>query len=184
MRSLTFLVLAISILLLSPILLSFASQPVILSSRLLAPSPTSYTENLSLYLTSSETFWRIDLSGGNISIGAVTVPSSVSSYSIVLTHYSAWKSQFEIFTQHGFGLLGKTEPYPDGAVLTINSSSQSDANAVANSLAQRFGLVFLPLSSQSSQYSYFSPISFSTEVHVFFLAADSPDGERICFYCN
>ena len=168
MRSLTFLVLAISILLLSPVLLSFASQPIILSSRLLAPSSASYTESLSLYLTSSETFWRIDLAGGNISVSSVAVPSTVTSYSIVLTHYSAWKSQFEIFTQHGFGLLGKTEPYPDGAVLTVNGSSQTDANSLASSLAQRFGLAFLPMSTQSNQFSYFSPISFSTEVHVFF----------------
>ncbi|MDA4130516.1 MAG: hypothetical protein OK457_07070, partial [Thaumarchaeota archaeon] len=119
-------------------------------------------------MTSSETFWRIDLSGGNISVNSVSVPSSVSSYSITLTHYAAWKSQFEIFTRYGFGLLGQTEPYPDGSILSINSSSQSDAAALANSLGQRFGLAFQQISSSADKFLFFSPISFSTEVHVYF----------------
>jgi hypothetical protein len=162
-------VLAVTVLLLSPVLFSFANQSQVLYTRVLAASSNSpYTENLSLYLTSSETFWRIDLAGGNISVNSVSVPSSVSGYSIVLTHYTAWKSQFEIFTRYGFGLLGPTEPYPDGAVLTINASSQSDAASLANSLSQRFGLAFQLISTQSNAFTYFSPISFSTEVHVFF----------------
>ncbi|MDA4111649.1 MAG: hypothetical protein OK439_03870 [Thaumarchaeota archaeon] len=165
-RSLAFLVLAIIVLLISPILISFTSQPFVLGSKVLASS--SYSENLSLYLTSGETLWKVNLSGGNISVNSLTVPSSVTGYSITLTHYSAWKSQFEIFTTYGFGLLGGTEPYPDGSVLTINTTSQSDAAQLANSLGMRFGLAFQQISTTAKGFTFFSPISFSTEIHVYF----------------
>ncbi len=137
------------------------------SSHLLAPS-ANYTENLAIYLTSGETFWRADFNGGNISVSSLTIPQSVSAFSMTLTHYSNWKPQFELFTTYGFGLLGNTEPSPDGVVLTINTTSQADAQSLANSLDQRFALVFSPASQSSGSYSFFSPMDFITEMHVYF----------------
>jgi uncharacterized repeat protein (TIGR01451 family) len=131
-------------------------------------SSSNYTENLSLYLTSSETFWKVHLTGGSINVSSVTVPSSVSSYSITLTHYTTWQSSYEIFTQYGFGFLGGSEPYPDGALLVVNASSSSDASSLANSLSERFALAFVETGSTSTSYTFFSPINFDTEFQVYF----------------
>jgi len=162
-------VLAVSALLVTPIVFTFGNGIPSSGSKFLAASTSSpYSENLSLYLTSSETFWRVDLFGGNITISSVSPPSSVSGYSITLTHYTTWKSQFEIFTKYGYGLLGSGEPYPDGAVLVANTTSQSDASQLANSLNQRFGLAFEQVASSSGSFTFFSPISYTTEIHVYF----------------
>ena len=161
--------LAISALLVTPIVFNFGSGVANPASKFLAPSTSSpYSENLSLYLTSSETFWRVDLFGGNINVSSISPPSSVSSYSITLTNYDTWKSQFEIFTKYGYGFLGSSEPYPDGAVLLANTTSQSDASQLANSLSQRFGLDFEQIASSSGSFTFFSPISYATEIHVYF----------------
>jgi hypothetical protein len=169
-RAIVFVVLVITALLATPIVLSFGNGLPNSTARVLAPAASStYSENLSLYMTSSEVFWRVGLAGGNITVSSVSVPSSVSTYTITLTHYAKWKSQYEVFTKFGFGLLGSTEPYADGAVLQINGTSRSDAVQLANSLSQHFGLVFQPLSSKiSSDFSFFSPSSYQDEVHVFF----------------
>jgi uncharacterized repeat protein (TIGR01451 family) len=129
---------------------------------------SNYTENLSLYLTSSETFWKVHLTGGTINVSSVTVPGSVAGYSITLTQYTTWQSNYEIFTQYGFGLLGNSEPYPDGALLTINATSSSDAITLANSLSQRFALAFVQIGTTSTSYTFFSPINFNTEFDVYF----------------
>ena len=172
-RRLAFLVLFIFFMFSMSILLSSTSSAGLIQvkgSRILSPagSDPSYSENMQLYLTSSEAFWRIDMAGGNISVSSVNVPSSVSGYSITLTAYSSWKTQFELFGRYGFGLLGSNEPSPDGAFLQINSTSLTDAEALASSLSQRFALNFTLLSQGASSYLFFSPSNFITEMHVFF----------------
>jgi hypothetical protein len=151
----------------TPTILSFISTPALVERRFLSSSDP-YSENLSLYLTSSEALWSATLSGGNISLSNVSIPASVSSYSIELTHYSSWKPQFETFSKYGFGLLGSQEPYPDGAILTVSGSSESDAAVLANALSQRFGLFFEPQSAVNGVYTFFSLLSFSTELNTYF----------------
>ena len=175
MRSRSFAVLAITILLIStaPLIIGAfgGGNPLNLnsssSSHFLAADP-SYSENLAVYLTSGQSFWRFDFNGGNISLNSLTIPTSVSAYSITLTHYTTWKSQYELFTTYGFGLLGNNEPNPNGAFLEVNTTSQADAQTLANALSQRFALVFEPISQTTGSYVFFSPIDFATELHVYF----------------
>ncbi|MDG6995910.1 MAG: hypothetical protein JRN52_08305 [Nitrososphaerota archaeon] len=167
-RSVTFLVLSILLLLVTPTLFSYSSGPAASGTKILAPSSSQYSESLSIYLTSSEALWKTTLSGGNISIGSVSVPQSVSGYSLTLTHYATWKPQFETFTKYGFGLLGPSEPYPDAVVLAVNTTSSGDASALANSLSQQFALDFVPLSSGSGYFTFLSIMSFSTELNTYF----------------
>lgn len=131
-------------------------------------SSESYSEQLSVYLTSGETFWRADLVGGNISVSNVTVPSSVTAYSITLTHYNVWNTQFEVFTKYGFGLLGPFEPMPNASILVVNTTSSSDAASLASLLGLRFGLAFQPYGSTPNSFEFLSPIDFETEMHVYF----------------
>lgn len=138
------------------------------TSHVLAPSNQSYKENLSVYLTSGQSFWKTDYSGGNITIASVNIPSSVTGYSITLTNYQTWKSQYELFTRYGFGLLGSNEPTPGGAYLQVNTSSSSGAQSLVQSLSQRFGLVFEPLLQTSTSFTFFAPLNFNTEMHVYF----------------
>ena len=155
-------------LLVSPVLLSYTTGPAGRGVRVLAASNSQYSEGLSVYLTSSEAFWKTDLSGGNISIGSVAIPQSVSSYSLTLTHYATWKPQFETFTKYGFGLLGSTEPYPDAALLVVNTTSSGDASTLSNTLSQRFALDFQEISSGPGYYVFLSVMSFSTELSTYF----------------
>ena len=170
-RSEAFLAIAMLLLLLAPVAYSIGSSGNLNSNwgkiGTLSSSP-SYSESLSLYLTSAETFWQAGFSGGNITLSSLSIPSSVSSFSITLTHYQVWSSQYEIFTKNGFGLLGPIEPLPDGAILAVNTTSSADALALADSLSQIFGLVFAPYTNTSSGYSFMSPLNFHTEVHVYF----------------
>jgi hypothetical protein len=170
-QSIVFLVLVISVLLATPTFLTFGNGFQNSITRVLSSnaSTSPYSEKLSVFLTSSEAYWQVNLIGGNITVNSISVPSSVSSYSITLTSFSSWKSEYEVFTRYGFGLLGSSEPYSDGAILQINGTSQSDANALANSLSERFGLVFEPTDvASSSNYTYFSPSTFTTVMHVYF----------------
>ena len=130
-------------------------------------SPSNYSEGLSVYLTSTQSMWRSDLVGGNITLG-ISPPSSVSYYSITLTHYNSWNSQYEIFTKNGLGLIGASEPMLNDTLLTIDTSSQADANSLASSIGQKYGLNFVPFSTNSTTFSFVSPTSFVTEMHVFF----------------
>ena len=129
---------------------------------------SNYTENLSIYASSSQTLWEVHLAGGLVNVSGVTVPSSVGAYSITLTSYSTWQSSYEIFTRYGFGVLGSGEPYQSGALLVVNSTSANDASSLANSLGQRFGLAFVQVASSPSSYSFFSPIDYITEFDVYF----------------
>src|SRR5487761_1837582 len=104
-----------------------------LSSSSFASGP--YSENLALYLTSSQALWKAGLSGGNISLGIIP-PSSVTAFNVSLTHYNKWNSQFEVFTKYGFGYLGNFEPMPNASVLVVDTTIQGDAQSLANSLSQ------------------------------------------------
>src|SRR5487761_1155853 len=169
-RSVALLAIAILLLLLVPVAYSIGSGGNLASkgeTRTLSSSP-NYSESLSLYLTSAETFWQAGFSGGNITISSLSVPSSITSFSITLTQYQKWNSQFEIFTKNGFALLGTFEPLPDGAILTVNTTSSADAATLASSLSQMFALAFTPYTSSSSSFAFISPLNFQTELHVYF----------------
>lgn len=164
-RTLLFLVFAILLLLLTSSLFSVNGNQF---TKFRTLSSTNYSENLSVYLTASASLWQVNLSGGNISVSSVNIPQSVSGFSITLTHYTVWQSQYELFTHYGFDLLGQSEPYPNGALLIINGSSSGDAQQLADSLSQRFALAFEQISSTSNSFTFFSPVSFATEMHVYF----------------
>ena len=163
--SVAFLVFAILLLLLTPSFFSFGGNQV---NKFRILGPTNYSENLSVYLTASTSLWEVNLSGGNISVSTLNLPQSVTGYSITLTHYTTWQSQYELFTHYGFNLLGQSEPYPDGALLVVNSTSSSDAQQLAASLGQRFALAFEQISSTSNSFTFYSPASFATEMNVYF----------------
>jgi hypothetical protein len=150
----------------SPYLISINTLQATTRNSILANS--NYTENLSVYLTSAQALWKVNLSGGAVNVTSVTVPSSVGGYSLTLTSYGNWSSAYEIFTRYGFGLLGGSEPYQSGALLVVNGSSSSDAKALANSLGQRFALAFVQTGSSSSSFTFFSPINYVTELNLYF----------------
>src|SRR5579872_1436733 len=106
-------------------------------------SSDPYSESLAIYITSTEAFWQANLVGGNISLGSsFALPSGVTGFSLVLTHYSSWDPTFETFTKYGLGLLGPNEPMPNATLLTINTTSATAASALAQTLGQKFALAF------------------------------------------
>ena len=137
----------------------------VLSSSSFASGP--YSENLALYLTSSQALWKADLSGGNINL-STSIPSSVTGFTVSLTHYNTWNSQFEVFTRYGFGYLGTSEPMPNASLLEINTTSASDAASLASSLSQKFALAYVPYTTSSTTFTFISPMNFATEMHIFF----------------
>lgn len=154
----------IAFLFVAPLVISADTNVLTSSSAILSTS--NYTENLSLYVTSSDSLWRVHLAGGPINMSSVSVPSSVTGYSITLTNYATWQSSYEIFTRYGFGILGSSEPYANGALLIINGTSALDAASLASNLSQALGLAFVQLSSGSS-YVFFSPDNFATVLQTY-----------------
>jgi uncharacterized repeat protein (TIGR01451 family) len=169
-RGLAYLAIGILILLVLPAAIGLAFPATGLNAAKISTLSVSpnYTESLSLYLTTAETLWQSQFSGGNITLGSLSIPPSVTSFSIMLTNYQRWNSKYELFTKYGYGLLGSYEPLPDGAILVINGSSQSDAATLANSLNQMFGVNFVQYSVAAGSYVFMTPLSFSTEIHVYF----------------
>lgn len=164
-RGIAFLAVFIAFLFVAPLVVSTNAN--VFTSRSAVLSNSNYTENLSVYLTSSNSLYLVHLSGGGINISSISVPSSVSGFSITVTNYATWQSSYDIFTIHGFGILGSSEPYPNGALLTVNGTSASDASSLASNLGQRFGLAFVLISSSSNSYKYFSPSNFATELQTY-----------------
>lgn len=147
-----------------------ANVPNFNNSRVLSPSnDPSYSENLALYLTSTQGLWIANLNGGNIKLSA-TVPASVSAFTLSLTNYNTWNSQYEVFTTYGFGYLGKDEPMPNETLLEVDTSSSTDAGTLASSLSQEFALTFVPFTQldNSTTFAFISPMNFVTEDHVYF----------------
>jgi uncharacterized repeat protein (TIGR01451 family) len=173
-RILTVLVVAIAFLFVAQSAITTMNLGGFNSHFLSSSNDPSYSERLTVDITSSETFWRADLVGGNISVANVTAPAGVSGFSITLTHHDTWKNSFEVFTSHGFGLLGPFEPMPNSSILVINSTTASAASSLASSLSNRFGLAFEPytyanpFANSSTTFVYISPMDFTTEVHLFF----------------
>ncbi len=136
---------------------------------LLSGSNDPYSENLAVYSTSNEAYWSANLVGGNISLGSsFSLPAGVSAFTLVLTHYNSWSPSYETFTKYGLGLLGPNEPMPNATLLTIETTSPSAAGSLAISLSQMFALAFTLYTSNSTSFTYLSPMNFVTEMHVYF----------------
>jgi uncharacterized repeat protein (TIGR01451 family) len=166
-----------------------------LSSSSSALSSDPYSENLAVYVTSSQTLWKASLSGGTINLG-VSVPPSITAFNVSLTHYNSWSSQYEVFTKYGFGYIGNSEPMPNASVLLVDTTSPGDAQSLATSLGQKFALNYVLYSTTSSSFTFVSPMNFATEMHIFFwkllphssggfanmTTEQTFDGENLAFY--
>lgn len=136
---------------------------------ILSGSGDPYSEHLSVYETSNEAYWSANLVGGNISLGSsFSLPAGVTSFSMVLTQYDTWNPTFETFTTYGLGLLGPNEPMPNATLLTVDTTSSSAASSLATTLSQMFALAFSPYTSNSTSFTFLSPMDFVTEMHVYF----------------
>jgi hypothetical protein len=161
-------VLAIAILFLLLVPIAYETSSYLNSSRALSYSSSDpYSENLSLYVTSSQALWKADLIGGNINLN-VTVPSSVSVFTVSLTHYNTWNSAYEVFTTHGFKYLGLDEPMSNASLLEVRTTVPSDATSLASALSQKFAMNYLPITGNSTTFFFLSPMNFNTEMHIFF----------------
>ncbi len=176
MRSRRFAILALAILFLLASSMALASTTVFQNNlgtpgyhdRFLASSSDPYSEKLAMYVTQSETFWGANLVGGTISIPSFSLPAGISSFSLSLTHYNSWNTQFETFTKYGLGLLGPSEPMPNASMLTVFTTDQASAVSLANSLSLKFAMVLAPYSSNSTSFTFLSPIHFVTAMNVYF----------------
>jgi uncharacterized repeat protein (TIGR01451 family) len=172
LRTRSILLVAFAILLILVVPIAYQSNISINGSNSKALSSSSsssnpYSEGLFVYLTSSQSLWKASLSGGTINLG-VSLPSSITSFNVSLTHYNTWSSQYEVFTKNGFGYLGSSEPMPNESVLVVSTPSSGDAQTLANLLSQKFALNYVLYSSTSSSFTFVSPMNFATEMHIFF----------------
>jgi hypothetical protein len=169
-KGIAILAIAILLLLVVPLVCASNNSSQFSTSKALSSSsfgPGPYSENLALYLTSAQALWKADLTGGNINLSA-SIPSSVSAFTVSLTHYNKWNSQYEVFTKYGFRYLGSNEPMPNASLLEVTTPTQSDAAALASSLSEKFALNYVPYASNSTTFTFISPMNFATEMHIYF----------------
>ena len=164
------LILPLTLLLLLTTIVSF---PNIIASD-------NYTENLSVTVSGDLAYWSISLSDVN---ATGVVSSSISSSGIdsfEIFHYShqgSFQQSFDIFTTNGYGLIDSTLPR-QGALLTIQANSQSNADRFAHALSNELRLGFItydPNTSQNNVYSYYSYGESNLVVDVFWNAFSNND---------
>ena len=140
----------------------------------------NYTENLSVTVSGDLAYWSISLSDVN---ATGVVSSSISSSGIdsfEIFHYShqgSFEQSFDIFTTNGYGLIDSTLPR-QGALLTIQANSQSNADRFAHALSNELHLGFItydPNISQNNVYSYYSYGESNLVVDVFWNAFSNND---------
>ena len=154
--------------LLLPLLLLLLLTPIMLFPNIIAA--TNYQENLSITTSGDLSYWSINLSDVNAS-GVLSTKSGINSFEIFhYSHQGSFDTRFDIFTTNGYGLIDSALPQ-NGAILTINSDSQSNADKFASSISQDLHLGFITYNpntfSQNNIYTYYSYADSEIVVDIF-----------------
>ncbi len=154
--------------LLLPLLLLLLLTPIISFPNIIAA--TNYQENLSITTSGDLSYWSINLSDVNAS-GVLSTKSGIDSFEIFhYSHQGSFDTRFDIFTTNGYGLIDSALPQ-NGAILTINSDSQSNADKFASSISQDLHLGFITYNpntfSQNNIYTYYSYADSEIVVDIF-----------------
>ncbi len=154
--------------LLLPLLLLLLLTPIISFPNIIAA--TNYQENLSITTSGDLSYWSINLSDVNAS-GVLSTKSGINSFEIFhYSHQGSFDTRFDIFTTNGYGLIDSALPQ-NGAILTINSDSQSNADKFASSISQDLHLGFITYNpntfSQNNIYTYYSYADSEIVVDIF-----------------
>ncbi|MGE4595492.1 MAG: hypothetical protein AAEA79_00800, partial [Nitrososphaerales archaeon] len=154
--------------LLLPLLLLLLLTPIISFPNIIAA--TNYQENLSITTSGDLSYWSINLSDVNAS-GILSTKSGINSFEIFhYSHQGSFDTRFDIFTTNGYGLIDSALPQ-NGAILTINSDSQSNADKFASSISQDLHLGFITYNpntfSQNNIYTYYSYADSEIVVDIF-----------------
>jgi len=131
---------------------------------------TNYQENLSITTSGDLSYWSINLSDVNAS-GVLSTKSGIDSFEVFYySHQGSFDTRFDIFTTNGYGLIDSALPQ-NGAILTINSDSQSNADKFASSISQDLHLGFITYNpntfSQNNIYTYYSYADSEIVVDIF-----------------
>ena len=154
--------------LLLPLLLLLLLTPIMSFPNIIAA--TNYQENLSITTSGDLSYWSINLSDVNAS-GVISTKSGIDSFEVFhYSHQGSFDRRFDIFTTNGYGLIDSALPR-SGAILTINSDSQSNADKFASSISQDLHLGFITYNpntfSQNNIYTYYSYADSEIVVDIF-----------------
>jgi uncharacterized repeat protein (TIGR01451 family) len=133
----------------------------------------NYEETLKVYLIGDTVFWRVEFSDYDIDFQQLSEIEAqfedVSEYYIFSSKYSEWVSEYDLFSQSGFDLIGFDFIPKEGIFLEVNSSNEEAAKKTASLLNSLLGLGFVIYSSTPNSYVFYSQVNFNSWINEYFL---------------
>lgn len=151
----------------------------LLLAILIAPSITApikaqaqqgYEEKLQITVAGTTAFWKITLSGLDVSslgISDIEKVVGVQDFDLLFSKYSSLDPRVEFFTPHGYDAIGMNLIPQKGAFLRVRASSLDSARQLATALEAPLRLGFTYLRSEGDNHSFHS-----------YAELGSPDGSK------
>ena len=128
-----------------------------------AASPSGYSENLNVYVAGSNALWSLNFQGANSTQSIVQVESlsGLASYTLTAEKTSNALSDFQIFSQDGYRIVGLPFLPNQGVFLTVKADTGSTSDRAASYFDDYLRTRFVQVSSTGGMTTYFSPIDFN-----------------------
>ncbi len=144
---------------------------LILSSLTVYPTPlgfsqTDYSEDISVTMIGNTAYWEVNMRGGNYSTPGLSEAergaAGVSRYWLSAVDSSNWSSEYELFSNSGFNLLGFDALPASGVFLKVEANSFESARAFADSLNRVLRIDLTSYSAlRSDVFIFYSHLDFN-----------------------
>ncbi len=144
--------------LLAALLLAILIAPSIVTP-IRAQAQQGYEEKLQITVAGTTAFWKVTLSGLNVSslgISDIEKVAGVQDFDLLFSKYSSLDPRVEFFTSHGYDAIGMNFIPQKGAVLRVKAPSLDSARQLANALEAPLRLGFAYLKSEGDNHFFYS----------------------------
>jgi len=137
-----------------------------------------YSEKIEVFIVGRTVYYRVVLSGGNISLPMLEEAEKVEGvrgYTLHVTKILRWEPEFYYFSEVGFGFFAH-KPVSEGAFLMVNSTSVEDAKRFARALGNVTKLSFMLVEEGEGTFTFFSPCVFARILYEYLWAFPQVQG--------
>ena len=124
---------------------------------------SSYSEKLRVYVAGQDAFWFLAFNGVNATdsfLSTVESQNGVDSYSIAAVKFTGATSDYQVFGNDGYGIIGLPFIPQEGLFLRISSNNESLVDSLASQFDSFLQSAFVPLSISGNNHTFFSPVNF------------------------
>ncbi len=184
-RSLLIFILIISLAVVPSLQLALAASSASSSSSTTTTTTTTttaakspYSERLDIYTAGDNDYWLATLSPVNATKSGVSAAESVAgvnAYELTAIKTTAATTSSQLFWGDGYKVV-KLPFFPDsGVFLNVTATGLSAAQSAASDFGASFGANFQQVGSSGSNYTFFSPATFTTAGAIIFKAVPTTE---------